>query len=559
MYSYFSKSLLIVLLFAACTGPKNISKTDIQTVNNLKSHIQYLADDKLEGRRTGTKGEELAMQYIISQFKEIGLTPKGTESYPQNFPVNDGKQIDDVTELIINGNKLEVNKDYFPFPFCPDQKIEALPSVALQEVGMPWFFDLKETLEANKDNLHFDLVDYIRTNFKGINNRGAVAMIFYNTSSIDDKLAFDPKDKSEKLTIPALYVSKDAAKKYFSDKEATLNIKLRTSISEKTRVGHNVIGYIDNDAATTVILGAHYDHLGYGEDGNSRNTSHEPAIHNGADDNASGTAALIELARMLKASDAKNNNYLFIAFSGEELGLFGSKYFTEHPTVDLKTVNYMINMDMVGRLNDSTKVLTIGGYGTSPEWSNVISKDYFNSPNNVKKTLPSLIIKFDSSGTGPSDHTSFYRKDIPVLFYFTGLHTDYHKPSDDADKINYAGEQIVIQQIFSVIESLDDKPRLAFLKTRETQTTTSARFSVSMGIMPDYTFAGTGVRADGVTDGKPAQKAGIKAGDIIIQLGDNNISSLENYMQALGKFKKGEKTKVKFKRGNETIEATVEF
>jgi S1-C subfamily serine protease len=145
------------------------------------------------------------------------------------------------------------------------------------------------------------------------------------------------------------------------------------------------------------------------------------------------------------------------------------------------------------------------------------------------------------------------------LFYFTGLHSDYHKPSDDADKINYQGEQYIIESITDLIESLDEEPKLAFTKTRETQTTTSARFSVSMGIMPDYTYAGTGVRADGVTDGKPAQKAGLKAGDIIIQLGDNNISSLESYMQSLGKFKKGEKAKVKFKRGNETLEATVEF
>jgi aminopeptidase YwaD len=567
MQSYFSKTLLVTLLLAACSAPKTITKPDTQTADNLKTHIQYLADDKLEGRRTGTNGEELAMQYIISQFKEIGLTPKGTEYYPQTFPVNDGKQMDAITELIINGNTLETGKDFFLFPFSPTQKIEALPSIALQEVGMPWFFDLKELLEENlptgqagKSNPHFDLVDYIRTNYKGINDRGAVAMIFYNSSSIDDKLVFDPKDKSEKLAIPALYVSKEAAKKYFTDKMATLNIKLRTSISEKTRIGHNVIGYIDNKAATTVILGAHYDHLGYGEDGNSmiRNFDH-PMIHNGADDNASGIAALIELARKLKSSKATSNNYLFIAFSGEELGLFGSKYFTENPTIDLKTVNYMINMDMVGRLSDSTKVLTIGGYGTSPEWSNAIGKDYFDSPNDVKKTIPSLTIKFDSSGTGPSDHTSFYRKDIPVLFYFTGLHTDYHKPSDDADKINYAGEQIIIQHIYRVIESLNDKGRLAFLKTRETQSSTNARFSVSMGIMPDYTYSGPGVRADGVSDGKPAQKAGLKAGDVIIQLGDNNISSLENYMQALGKFKKGEKAKVKFKRGNETIEATVEF
>ncbi len=554
----FSKALLIAIIFSACSAPKNIARPDTKTADNLKAHIQYLADDKLEGRRTGTAGEELAMQYIITQFKEIGLTPKGTEYYPQSFTVNDGKQMDEITELSINDNKLEKGKDFFVFPFSPDQKIEALPSLALQEVGMPWFFDLKDVLEKNKDNPHFDLVDFIRTNYTGINDRGAVAMLFYNSSSIDDKLSFDPKDKSPKFPIPLVYVSKEIAQKYFSDKMATLDFKLRSSISEKTRIGHNVIGYIDNKAATTVILGAHYDHLGYGEDGNSmlRNPGY-PMIHNGADDNASGTAALIELARKLKTSNSKNNNYLFIAFSGEELGLFGSKYFTEHPTVDLKTANYMINLDMVGRLNDSSRIVTIGGYGTSPAWGSVLANQLPANPA-LLKGVP-LLHKYDSSGTGPSDHTSFYRKDIPVLFYFTGLHTDYHKPTDDADKINYRGGQFIVESIIDLIGSLNNEPKLVFTKTRETQTTTSARFSVSMGIMPDYTYSGTGVRADGVTDGKPAQKAGIKAGDIIIQLGDNNISSLENYMQSLGKFKKGEKTKVKFKRGNEILEATVEF
>jgi aminopeptidase YwaD len=550
--------IIILIFITACSAPKNIIKTDTQTADKLKTHIQFLADDKLEGRRTGTSGEELAMQYIIIQFKEIGLTPKGTEYYPQSFPVNDGKQMDEITELSINDNNLEKGTDFFVFPFSPDQKIEALPSLALQEVGMPWFFDLKDELEKNKDNPHFDLVDFIRTNYKGVNDRGAVALLLYNSSDIDDKLSFDPKDKSEKFPIPVVYVSKKATQKYFSDKMATLDFKLRSSISEKTRIGHNVIGYIDNKAATTIILGAHYDHLGYGEDGNSmlRNPEY-PMIHNGADDNASGTAALIELARKLKTSEAKNNNYLFIAFSGEELGLFGSKYFTEHPTVDLGTVNYMINMDMVGRLNDSTRVVTIGGYGTSPAWSSVLAKQLPSNPA-LLKGVP-LLHKYDSSGTGPSDHTSFYRKDIPVLFYFTGLHTDYHKPTDDADKINYSGEQFIIESIADLIESLNNEPKLVFTKTRETQTSTAARFKVTMGIMPDYTYAGSGVRADGVTDGKPAQKAGLKTGDVIIQIGEINISSLENYMQALGNFKKGDKVKVKYKRGHETLEGEVAF
>jgi C-terminal processing protease CtpA/Prc len=170
-----------------------------------------------------------------------------------------------------------------------------------------------------------------------------------------------------------------------------------------------------------------------------------------------------------------------------------------------------------------------------------------------------LRLKLDSSGTGPSDHTSFYRKDIPVLFYFTGLHTDYHKPTDDADKINYHGAQSIVQHILSVIQSLDKQPKLSFLKTREAQTTTSARFSVSLGIMPDYTYSGAGVRADGVSEGRAAQRAGLKAGDIVLQIGDYTVSSMESYMQTLGKFKKGDKTKVKYKRGNEVIEVMVEF
>jgi hypothetical protein len=263
-------------------------------------------------------------------------------------------------------------------------------------------------------------------------------------------------------------------------------------------------------------------------------------IHNGADDNASGSAALIELSKQLKNSNLKNNNYIFIAFSGEELGLFGSKYYTEHPAVDLTNTNYMINMDMVGRLNDSTHGFTIGGYGTSPVWGQELSStdQYFK-------------INFDSSGTGPSDHTSFYRKDIPVLFFFTGAHSDYHKPSDDADKINYNGELLLLKYIYAVIEKTNDKGKLAFTKTREAQQMGKRSFSVSMGIMPDYTFSGTGVRADGISEGKPAEKAGLKTGDIIIQLGDFKVTDVQGYMQVLGKFKKGDATKVTVKRGTE--------
>jgi aminopeptidase YwaD len=327
-----------------------------------------------------------------------------------------------------------------------------------------------------------------------------------------------------------------------------MDLKFKTEQGDKIRKGTNVVGHINNNAATTIILGAHYDHLGYGEDHNSRSTG-SPAIHNGADDNASGTSALLELARMLKKDGNKKFNYLLIAFSGEELGLYGSKHFSEHPTVPLSEVNYMINMDMVGRMSDTSKTVTIGGFGTSPSWNTLLYGD--------KK--PAFTIKIDSSGTGPSDHTSFYRKDIPVLFFFTGLHTDYHKPSDDFDKINYNGEVMIVKYITRVIERSSKEQKLVFKKTREQQTTTSARFTVSMGVMPDYTFSGNGLRIDGVSEGKAAQKAGLKAGDVVIKLGDFNVTSVESYMQTLSKFKKGDATKVKVQRGKEELEFDINF
>ena len=434
------------LLLANLVSAQKLKKADKITRDNLEAHIKFLADDKLEGRRAGSNGEKLAMQYISEKFKTTGLLAKGIDGYYQPFEINEGLQINEGTYLTINETPLVPGKDFFPFTFSAEKAIEASPAVAIQEADMPWFIDLKEILDENKSNPHFDLTEYIKKNSKKAYDRAATAVIIYNTSADDDKLSFNSKDKSESIPIPVIYVMKDAAKKYFTDATATLKIKMNVDIGEKTRTGHNVVGYIDNGAATTVILGAHFDHLGYGEDGNSMHRTGEKLIHNGADDNASGTAALLELARILKTTKAKNNNYLFVAFSGEELGLFGSKYYTEHPTIDLKAANYMINMDMVGRLNDSTKILAVGGYGTSPTWATVI--------NAQDKKLP-FAIKIDSSGTGPSDHTSFYRKDIPVLFFFTGQHKDYHRPSDDAERINYNGELGVINYINTIINTLN--------------------------------------------------------------------------------------------------------
>lgn len=544
---------IFALLTATVMMPafsQKLKKADKAVLTNLENHIKFLADDKLEGRRAGTAGEKLANDYIVSQFTAIGLQPKGSEGWLQAFDINDGKQINPSTHLIINNNDLKLDAEYFPLNISANKSTDAAVSIALPERSVPWFLDLKEVLEENKDNPHFDMPEAIKAKAIKAAEKGASAFIIYNSSGTADNLKFSPKERTETVSIPVLYVTDIARKKYLNDPQANLDIKLKVDIGEKKRVGHNVVGYLDNGAANTVIIGAHYDHLGYGEDGNSMLRTGEKLIHNGADDNASGTAAMIELARMMKASKDKKNNFLFLAFSAEELGLNGSKYFADHPTVDLAKTSYMINMDMVGRLNDSTKVLTVGGYGTSPWWGSYFAKE------SGKKYFT---LKFDSSGTGPSDHTSFYRKDIPVLFFFTGLHGDYHRPSDDYDKINYVGEVMIIKLVGDIIKGTSEQDKLAFLKTRETQTTTSARFSVSMGIMPDYTYAGIGVHVDGVTDGRPAQKAGIQKGDVLIQLGDHPIGTVEAYMQALGKFKKGDKAKVKYKRGEAVAETEVQF
>ncbi len=531
-------------------GAQKLKKGDKIILSGLEKHINYLADDKLEGRRTGTNGEKLAYEYIINEFERGGLEAKGeNNSFLQPFEINDGKEVKPASHLIINGNDLKINQEYFPFSFSPDKSLEATASIALQESSNPWFYDIKELLDSNKSNPHFDLTEEIKTKAREAAKKGANAFFIFNTGGSNDELKFEPKSKAELLSIPVLYISKSAKEKYLKDETATLDIKLKIAISDKIRIGHNVIGYINNNAATTIVIGAHYDHLGYGEDHNSLYTGNIPEIHNGADDNASGTGGIIELGKMLKnATRLKNNNYLVIAFSGEELGLFGSKYFTEHPTIDLTKVNYMINLDMIGRLKDSTHGLSIGGYGTSPAWGQLFLKTdkYFK-------------ISFDSSGTGPSDHTSFYRKDIPVLFFFTGTHSDYHKPSDDADKINYLGELQIVNLIYGVVEKTNKNGKLAFTKTREIPMSSKSTFKVSLGIMPDYTFSGVGVRADGISEGKLAQRVGIKAGDILTQLGDYKITDMQNYMETLKKFNKGDATKVKVKRGTEELVFDIVF
>lgn len=308
--------------------------------------------------------------------------------------------------------------------------------------------------------------------------------------------------------------------------------------------GRNVIGFIDNKSEHTIVIGAHFDHLGMGGQGSLHRG--DSAIHNGADDNASGTAALVALADQLK-HEKHPSNFLFIAFSGEENGLWGSNYFVKNPTIDLKTVNYMINMDMVGRLNAENK-LAINGVGTSPSFVSALGL----------ANADSLKLVTSESGVGPSDHTSFYLQDLPVLHFFTGQHEDYHKPGDDSEKINYDGLLLVVKYIDRLVNELDAEPKLAFTKTKDSNGD-SPRFTVSLGVVPDYLYDGKGMGIDGVSEDKPAQVAGLKKGDIILQMGDSTIVDMMSYMRALSTFQKGDSTALSIERDDQKIEAMVKF
>ncbi|MBT8260925.1 MAG: M28 family peptidase [Flavobacteriaceae bacterium] len=403
--------LVFFLTLVAC-------KQEYTPENKIKEDVIFLADDKLEGRGTGTEGEKIAADYIAKRFESLRLEGKGTDGFFQDF-------------------------------------------------------------------------------------------------------MFTPK------------------------KDPHSEVKYSDKNTDSTITGRNILAYLDNKAEQTIIIGAHYDHLGYGDRGGSLYRGEEKLIHNGADDNASGVALMLNLASKLKETN-KNNNYLFMAFSGEEMGLLGSNYFVKNTTLPIESINYMLNMDMVGRLKaDST--LAVYGTGTSPIFKQTVSanNEYFK------------IVEHES-GVGPSDHTSFYLNDIPVLHFFTGQHDDYHRPTDDSDKLNYEGMNLISDYIFTIITDLDDNGEIAFRKTKN-ESKDTPRFKVTLGVVPDYLYTDGGMRIDGVSEDRPAQKAGLMKGDIVIQLGDLEVKDMMGYMKALSKFEKGQTTTVKVKRDGKVLEAQVTF
>jgi len=429
-------------------------------VKRLQLDISTLADDQMEGRQAGTSGEVKARDYIVSRMKEIGLEAGGSSSYLQSFPFNENvKQKANSTRLSLNGISLKLNHEFYPINLSSNGRLDDIPVI-----WVSYGLHVPEVGYSDYDRLEADVNGYIAlmdiANPEGLSSeqdlltkaiealdRGALALLLYKSKSSVEI----PESKFKEikaLGIPVVFIKNKALKKV--PRDFVENASLSVSQYEVLKKGYNVLAYLDNYADKTVIIGAHYDHLGWGIDGSLHKGPRK--IHNGADDNASGTAALLELAYFLKKNKIKeNNNYLFIAFSGEEMGLLGSQYFVANPSIDLSDINYMLNMDMLGRMEEGMD-LSVNGTGSCSLWK--------ESLNEVACDAFALTMK--PKGFGPSDHAPFYLNGIPALHFWTGEHNDYHKPSDDVEKINFEAESQIISFIESFILLMDAKGEVDF-------------------------------------------------------------------------------------------------
>jgi len=565
---------------------------------HLRQHESYLASDKLEGRKPGSQGNVEAARYIEQEFKNIGLAPFGDDkSFFQNFEVVTKLQLGAKNALVLQQNKKKtpytVDNDFRPIGFSSDTTVTAglvfagfgISAADLQyddydaiNVTGKIAVVLRGSPEDATPHSQFGKFSALRYKAMNARQKGAAGLIVVSPASEDSadqliNLKYDNSFstsgiatiqvkrsivnawlKANKTSVDSLYAQIQRNKKPNSFELKKQSAIVSTEIIKVKNPTQNVVGILHVPNAIPnehLIIGAHFDHLGYGGDGSGSLEPSKNEIHNGADDNASGTSAMIEIARRLQGmKNILKRDIVFVGFSGEEMGLLGSAYYTKNPSLPLEQAVTMINLDMVGRLKDQK--LTIQGTGTSSNWETLLNSS------NTDSVFSLALVK---DGFGPSDHASFYSKNVPVLFFFTGVHEDYHKPSDDFDKLNYNGMEQIVRYAASIAHSIDTaSARPDFQKTVQPVNTSGGRgFKVTLGTVPDYSEGVVGFKISDVRENGPAQKAGLKGGDIIIKLGKYEIKSIYDFMYSLEGFKPGDETEVVFKRGEETMTAKVVF
>ena len=556
-----NKFLTLVLLLTTALPASVYAQEipiDLSATKRMEQDLFFLSSDALKGRKPGTPEADVAREYIAGKMMAYGIEPMGENGYFQKFPVPEYAAVDyDATTLSVGNAQLEGHVDFYPVSIsCETGKASSKTVfVGYGITTEDGSYDDFKGLDVNgaiavmnvssPDGIHphsaYAAYHSLNERVASLVEKGAKGILLINPEgTASDTQEFFKSINASSLPVFFVRNEKWVNKLMKRAQKTTMSV----SISERFSDGYNVIGYIHNNKRKTVVLGAHYDHLGMG--GENSLYKGPAAIHNGADDNGSGTTLLLEAMRYYAQRQDTNYNYLIQFYSAEELGLIGSKYWANNPTFPLKEVEYMINSDMVGRLRDNR--LQLSGTGTAVEWDEIL-----DTP------IHGLDIKKDPAGVGPSDQTSFYYKDLPVLHLFTGTHDDYHKPTDDADKINYKGMAKLASLIYTITARTAYYENVTFQKTTSSEQKTTPNFSVTLGVVPDYLFGGPGLRIDGATEGRPGANAGLKAGDVIMKIGAIAIDDIYAYMTALGAFKKGDTTALVYVRDGKEVETEITF
>ncbi len=601
-----------VLLSVLATGALFAAKAGDATLDATRylNHIKFLASPDLRGRETGSPELEKAAKYIAGQFQADGLKPVVGKSYLQAFEVTTTAKLGGTNKFEVTSasgsTTLVPNKEFIPFNFSSKGKIAAGLIFAGYGITAPEYnyddyagMDVKGklVLVLAHEPQEFDeksvfegkiYTDHAQFYSKAANARkhGAVGVIVIadqvNHKGSKDELeifgrATGPADagilfvqvkhdlaagwvKAAGRDLAELEKGIDADLKPRSFALAGVEIRENVDVERAVKTVHNVLGYLPGETDEYLVIGAHYDHLGLGYQF-SLAPKLAGTVHPGADDNASGTAGVLELARRFSAMPKQKRGILFMTFAGEELGLLGSGYYANHPELPVEKAVTMINMDMIGRVQNGK--LFVGGAGTG---------------DSLRKELDTIIPQFpelkvdysDNGGYGSSDHTSFTTKQIPVLFFFSGLHSDYHKPGDTWDKINAAGGVEVLRMVAKVMDDLEAAPgRPAFVRVVEKQENphggTSSVDSAGggygpwFGSIPDFGEVPRGVKFADVTPGSPAAVAGLKANDIMVRFGKEAIQNLYDFTYALRAAKVGDEVEVEVLRSGQSLTVKVKL
>jgi aminopeptidase YwaD len=647
-------SLLILALAVSAFGRQTQNATSDIDATRLRAHVEQLASDKFEGRRTGTDSAINASIYIADEFRKDSLRFGSTCYGSAEFSRTEAKEaVPCYAQFFpfIADIELGKNNAMLFTPRVEDLNKEGKAASLDLHVGEDWM-PLGFSANGRVENARVVFVGYgitaadlKRDDYAGVDARGKIALAFAGTPDGDNPhgafarfndarfktavardhgarslvlIAREEDFKNDPLAhlqndytagdagIPFVVISRQTAERALTagglttlaDVERVAKVKsasaplehvafsITVELVRKNAPAANVIGILEGSDAKlrneAIIIGAHYDHLGRGGAGSLAARAGE--IHHGADDNASGVAGLLELARIFATSPTKpRRTIIFIAFGGEEEGLLGSAYYVEHPAFPLAQTIAMINMDMIGRLRDEK--LNIGGVGTAKEWRDLIARvsnapDFKLAANDAKKSsmrdstivVPAVVgangeavfnahlkqpfaLTLNEDGYGPSDHSSFYKKQIPVLFFFTGSHDDYHKPTDTADKINYAGEARIVSFIADIVRAIDGNDARPVFTTAKSDSVGGGRtsFRVYLGTIPNYGESAQGLKLDGVRDASPAARAGLKAGDVIVWLAGRDIKNVYDYTYALGEMRAGVEYEIEVVRNGERL------